>query len=764
MKRDGRHAAARWHGGAAGGTTDPSKTIGSNQNNVIGLQIMSEDQPQEPTPANQDPTAGYHPNSGLEDDMNLFASVWVKIEHLQCDKCDYRTSYKNCLAIHVLGHTDAKPFTCDQCDYKTRYAMSLQRHIFVKHDSKDNETEKPLLPTFRCSVCPYKTHYKWNLCSHQRKHDQSKQFKCPQCDYSTAYKHNHIKHSRVHNKPELSTYYCDKCPFATKTSYKNCLAIHVLGHTDAKPFTCDQCDYKTRYAMSLQRHIFVKHDSKDNETEKPLLPTFRCSVCPYKTHYKWNLCSHQRKHDQSKQFKCPQCDYSTAYKHNHIKHSRVHNKPELSTYYCDKCPFATKYEGQISRHLAKVHFEVSEKASRCEHCNFSTKTKWRLNVHRNRSRQEKPIKCAHCEFESMYRCAFREHKVSHLTSRNNQQWLESLFTNDGSVQIQNVKKDFDGAKGEQALEIMKMCEIRSRFENDVIADQDDDGAKIYDELKTKMNDDPTYYTLNLNHDNKTDVNQSLLNISQQSEHEKNNHYLIDPNCEVEWGNIRVIESPDQDRPFQCITCNYRAKFKASVQRHYQRHHTSHNRPYKCVNCDFCTKTKDQIALHNKRSKSDEILTCKICAFTSVFKCKFQMHEKLHYPFKCVHCEYTCKKKYDIQKHFTMVHLGKGMKCSHCDFKAFRKESLLCHEAIHTGKKPFQCNLCDYASVRRILLENHMIRFHNVKAEEKIIDDSKIESLKVVNVETDGLMDGLELKEKMENYYYINTTAATPLSN
>lgn len=506
----------------------------------------------------------------------------------------------------------------------------------------------------------------------------------------------------------------------------------------------------------------MKHESKDIEAKNPGLPTYKCSACPYETHYKWNLCSHQRKHDESKQFKCPHCNYSTAYKHNHIKHSRTHNKPEQSTYYCDKCPFATKYEGHIIRHLAKVHFEVSEKASRCEHCNFSTKTRWRLNVHRNRSRQDKPIKCAHCDFESIYRCSFREHKLTHTeASRNNQQWLESLFTTDANIQIQNVKNDIVNTKSEQTLEIMKMCEIRSRFENYTSTNQDE-GTKIYDELKSKTNDDPTYYTLNLNDKNtKMESNQSLLNITQQSEHEKNNHYLIDPSCEVEWGNIRVIESPDQDRPFQCITCTYRAKFKASVQRHYQRHHTSHNRPYKCVNCDFCTKTKDQIALHNKRSKSDEILTCKICAFTSVFKCQFLMHEKVHYPFKCVHCEYTCKKKYDMQKHFTMVHLGKGMKCSHCDFKAFRKESLLCHEAIHTGKKPFQCNLCEYTSVRRILLENHMIRFHKVTVAEKILDDSKIESLKkknVVNLETESL-DSLELKEKMENYYYTNTTAA-----
>lgn len=406
----------------------------------------------------------------------------------------------------------------------------------------------------------------------------------------------------------------------------------------------------------------IQHELK---TAQDKLESFDCDECPYSTIFKWNLKAHKRKHKLEKQYKCDHCSYATAYRHNYMKHSKVHNKQEV-IFKCDKCPFVTKYEGHISRHLAKIHNEVSEKANRCDLCDFSTKVRWRLNVHKRRSKQKNIIKCSSCEFETSYMCESKKHKSKHYNDAPDYKLNES--------------------SGEMSFDVPE-----------------------YEPPPNPVIDD--------------------ANISV---HEKSNNYMLDPDCEIDWKSIRVIDSKCKDRPYQCVMCKYTSRFKASVQRHFQRHHTGNeNRPYKCVNCDFSTKTKDQIALHNKRSQSESELVCRECPYTTLFKCQFVTHQKNHYPHKCTECNYSCKHKYEIQKHVSTMHMGNGLKCRFCDFKASRKESLLCHETIHTGNKPFKCKFCDYKSVRKSLLDNHVKRHHSdVCHNPVIVADSKIESLKI----------------------------------
>ncbi|XP_063632478.1 zinc finger protein 761-like [Cydia splendana] len=483
------------------------------------------------------------------------------------------------------------------------------------------------------------------------------------------------------SKKHLKNLVCDQCDY--RTAYKNCLELHILSHKQGKGFACHVCDYKSKYPTALQRHIAIRHYEMNGDTPmdngKPL-PLHQCPDCDYKTFYKWNLNSHKRKHKLIKQFKCPSpdCNFETAYRHNYIKHSKVHK--ESVAFKCDKCPFTTRFEGHITRHLAKIHNEVTEKANKCDLCDFSTKTRWRLKIHVNRMKKEQALKCSFCEFETFFTCAYKKHKVDHY----NEIYINPKRTkNTLSAEQQHIK-----------------------------------------DIQDKMQETPE---IDLTFHNYTEKNMQYI----PSEPENHNKYNLDPNC-VDWNNIQVLETDDKERPFQCHMCAYTSKFKASVQRHFQRHHTgSHNRPYKCVNCDFSTKTKDQIALHNKRSLSDIRLFCNICKFQTSYKCQFVMHQKCHYAYKCTACNYSCKHKYELQRHYGIMHLGNGIKCRFCEYKASRKDSVLCHETIHTGMKPFKCEYCDYTSIRKSLLDNHVKRYHSdIKKDITIVSESKIESLKI----------------------------------
>lgn len=429
--------------------------------------------------------------------------------------------------------------------------------------------------------------------------------------------------------------------------------------------------------------MVLQHQIKENNIDESL-PQYKCDDCPYTTYFKWNLKAHKRKHKIEKQFKCEQCSYSTAYKHNYLNHSKVHNKKEV-IYKCDKCPFVTKYEGHISRHLAKIHDEVSDQANKCDYCDFSTKLRWRLNIHKSKSKQKSVLDCSYCEFKTIYKCESKKHKVTHYSE------IYGKKQNENNEEI-HVPRD--------------------------------------ENIETNLNQEITLDASNS--ESCITMPDELPDLTNQTTQKKSNDYTLDPTCEVDWQRIQVMESTSKDRQFQCIKCSYTSRFKASVQRHFQRHHTgSNNRPYKCCNCDFSTKTKDQIGLHNKRSQSEVQLLCKECKFSTFFKCEFVMHQKNHYPHKCTICNYTCKHKYEIQKHFTVIHLGNGLKCRFCDYKATRKESLLCHETIHTGNKPFKCSHCDYESVRKSLLDNHLKRYHgDTKKDKVVVSESKIQTLKI----------------------------------
>ncbi|XP_026483394.2 zinc finger protein 761-like isoform X1 [Vanessa tameamea] len=451
------------------------------------------------------------------------------------------------------------------------------------------------------------------------------------------------------------------------TVYKNCLDLHVAGHKDSKPFSCQLCEYTTKYPTSLQRHVMIKHPSDDASVSEK-------DKKPLPMH------------------KCDECEYSSYFKWNLTAHKRKHKQEKQ--FKCPHCTYATAYRHNFVKHC-KVHNECV--FYKCDKCPFVTKFEGHITRHLAKIHNEvteKANKCEYCDFSTMVRWRLNIHQQR-------------------SKQEAPMKCEYC------EFETAYMCEIKQHKVSHY--------NRIYGSgvIQNKMPEDIQLPPM--------DIQEKSDYITQETldKRDTQNQYTLDPNC-LDWNSIQVLESEDKERPFLCHMCSYTSKFKAAVQRHFQRHHTgSQNRPYKCVNCDFSTKTKDQIALHNKRSQSDKVLFCTICSFTTTYKCQHVMHQKCHYAFKCTLCHYSCRHKYELQKHFTTLHLGNGLKCSFCDYKAARKESLLCHETIHTGNKPFKCTYCSYMSVRKSLLDNHVKRYHSdIKKDVTIVSEKKIQSLKV----------------------------------
>lgn len=186
-----------------------------------------------------------------------------------------------------------------------------------------------------------------------------------------------------------------------------------MKHTNPDPIPCTICSYTTTHPASLRRHMLSVHTDQDDPIIQAL-PDKKCSQCDFTCKLSWKLFVHKRKHVE-KSFQCEQCDFSTARKSNFEKHCKTHKHNDGVTYECDKCPFVTKHEGHISRHLAVIHKEVCAGAKKCDYCEFSTKIRWRLNIHKKNSHQEKPIKCDFCDFVTEYNCEYKLHKHQHIS-------------------------------------------------------------------------------------------------------------------------------------------------------------------------------------------------------------------------------------------------------------------------------------------------------------------------------------------------------------
>ena len=81
-------------------------------------------------------------------EKNLFSA-------LQCSQCEFASSHKRSLKIHLLAHSGEKAHKCNQCDYATTQGGRLKTHT----------GERP----YKCIQCDHTFSQKSNMRSHIKK-------------------------------------------------------------------------------------------------------------------------------------------------------------------------------------------------------------------------------------------------------------------------------------------------------------------------------------------------------------------------------------------------------------------------------------------------------------------------------------------------------------------------------------------------------------------------------------------------------------------
>ena len=128
-------------------------------------------------------------------DISVNPSKGIQTPTHEC-MSDYATSRSYHLSKHIKGvHEKSKDQKCQKCDFKSSYKDRMTRHIRAVHDKMKNH---------KCTKCDYATSRGDLLIVHVRKvHDKIKEYKCNKCDFVTSRGDKLNAHVRaVHEKLE----------------------------------------------------------------------------------------------------------------------------------------------------------------------------------------------------------------------------------------------------------------------------------------------------------------------------------------------------------------------------------------------------------------------------------------------------------------------------------------------------------------------------------------------------------------------------------
>ena len=319
-------------------------------------------------------------------------------EVLKCDKCSYVPKTKKLLRRHVKAvHDQIKDNKCQFCDYATSSKWNLKVHMMT-HNNK-------------CPVCPYSAPHKSHLTEHMIKYHTKylkyRRESLPQEDLNIK-EHDHAVPETNIDMPNL-TEHMDKGPDERQSTEMS---------EDRKEYKCNQCTYVTRTKKLLKHHVKAVHDQikdkkclfcnftasdKSNLNRHMKLHYRKCSLCPYSSPHKSQLTEHMIKYhgkNESVTRDLSKDDEGelNMKEHDYAVHEKSVGKPNLAEhidkgpderestemsnsqekFQCNLCTYTGKTNWHLKRHVKEVHLKIKRSSSSCSN---ETSKRGNLDLH-----------------------------------------------------------------------------------------------------------------------------------------------------------------------------------------------------------------------------------------------------------------------------------------------------------------------------------------------------------------------------------------------
>ena len=132
----------------------------------------------------------------------------------KCERCDFKTAYKNSLRKHEKTLCAIKEactlYRCHMCSYKSEYSEHVKRHMRCHFRPDELTTSKrEVTPNdgYVCSVCDFNTMEIQVFLHHIKEHEPGKKnvrekknqrFQCGVCNFETLYMKVFLRHKKLH--------------------------------------------------------------------------------------------------------------------------------------------------------------------------------------------------------------------------------------------------------------------------------------------------------------------------------------------------------------------------------------------------------------------------------------------------------------------------------------------------------------------------------------------------------------------------------------
>ncbi|XP_076461196.1 uncharacterized protein LOC143293811 isoform X2 [Babylonia areolata] len=203
----------------------------------------------------------------------------------KCLTCNHVFSQKGNFKVHLLTHTNERPWQCDidNCEKGFRTKESLRRHKLSHMGIKP----------FECTECKKKFCSAFSLQEHMSLHNDERPYTCSHCQRNFRQISCLRRHLLTHSTEMPHS--CDVCN--RRFSQAVYLRSHMKVHTGEKPFCCDQCNKCFAHASDLTRHKIIHSGSKP----------YSCSVCSMRFSDPSSRRRHEKEHEGMKAYTCHLC-------------------------------------------------------------------------------------------------------------------------------------------------------------------------------------------------------------------------------------------------------------------------------------------------------------------------------------------------------------------------------------------------------------------------------------------------------------------------
>ncbi|XP_062542143.1 zinc finger protein 425-like [Armigeres subalbatus] len=172
-------------------------------------------------------------------------------------------------------------------------------------------------------------------------------------------------------------------------------------------------------------------------------------------------------------------------------------------------------------------------------------------------------------------------------------------------------------------------------------------------------------------------------------------------------------------PWSCDKCDFKTKYRLTIDRHKAVHEKRENRIYSCPDCKLVCKTKEELRSHHSSMHPQSLATkramCEVCGLSLKNSYSLKVHMERHgetAKYACEYCDYTSLTRLAFKSHL-LFHKSDNLKkkCEVCGLSFRTASRLTRHMEQHRNERKYSCPQCSARFNTKNTLRNHTTRVH-----------------------------------------------------